>query len=904
MKRLFAFLSLLTAALTAAPLDELVFFPPDKMPASGSFPGMKNELAPKPGSPKEKDLKVIYPEYKQKGDPEWPSVYFNKPNFNGANLDGWDAFAFSVYNPPQQGNVDLGVCLDGPKKRWTKHIMLEPYWNRIMLPVSEFQPTIGDSIVKFDLFMTRPAKELTLFYERIALVKRNLQNNVPVEDFARLATFDRPQYVSSLPFSFHTLQDNYIGYDWSPFAALSVTTNVSGDVTPIVVTIIDAHGKTSKHEFLQNPGTENTWPITLRKTGLDLQFIRLVTISSTTKNGKAALRAICLHPPKKEDILLMKAPLEAVRKQIEAIPPERRGTLLEDYEKIAANFAEGEKAAAADISSLSQLRKLADSERLLQDWFAKHGRLLDEEYIIAQTAKAFPQSPFGVAVADSMTKVMINDLPLKDVAFANQIKLEMAQNEYESVQIVAVGNREATASITVSPLKNGDYTLPSDAVCVAVVGHVKCEKPPYAADSQGWWPDPILDFQKAAKVAPHEAVSFWLRFKTPKDAKPGIYHANVQILADGKAVASLPLSLHVFDFVLPDKSPLDTATDFRNHIRQVWGNDISQERYNQIYNQCVDKLAEYKIDIDNIYRGAKRGNPQSLGLPIEALKRLRDKDLLRCFNIISVHTPRECTNPDDPRVQEEIDHVLNVLDYWTPILQKENLLKYAYVYGYDEYPMNTFPVIAKVYKAIKAKYPNIPLATTAYDHSFGLETCLDDAVDIFTPLTPRYNPETVARSRAKGHKIWWYICIGPPHPYANWFIEYDAIEARLLMGAMTAKYRPDGFLYYALTRWPLNKKPIDGGPYTDWNPASYQTANGDGSIFCAGPDGLLGTIRSENFRDGLEDYAYVLELEKRTGKSLPVPEELVTTMQQFSRDPKLLRTYRHQLAEAIMAAKP
>ena len=124
------------------------------------------------------------------------------------------------------------------------------------------------------------------------------------------------------------------------------------------------------------------------------------------------------------------------------------------------------------------------------------------------------------------------------------------------------------------------------------------------------------------------------------------------------------------------------------------------------------------------------------------------------------------------------------------------------------------------------------------------------------------------------------------------------------MGAMTAKDRPDGFLYYALSRWPLNKKPIDGGPYTDWNPASYKTANGDGSIFCAGPDGLLGTIRSENFRDGLEDYAYVLELEKRTGKSIPVPEELVTTMQQFSRDPKLVRAYRRQLAEAIMAAKP
>ena len=194
MKRLFAFLSLLALALPAAPFHEFVFFPPDKMPATGSYPGMKNELVPMSGFLQETEgLKVVYQEYKQKGDPEWPAVYFNKPNFDGVSLNGWDAFTFAVYNPPQQGNVDLGICLDGSNKRWTKHIMLEPYWNRIMLPVSEFRGTTGDSLVKFDLFMTRPTKELTLIYERIALVKRNLQNNVPVEDFARLATFDRPQ---------------------------------------------------------------------------------------------------------------------------------------------------------------------------------------------------------------------------------------------------------------------------------------------------------------------------------------------------------------------------------------------------------------------------------------------------------------------------------------------------------------------------------------------------------------------------------------------------------------------------------------------------------------------------------------------------------------------------------------
>ena len=70
MKRLFAFLSILAVALSAAPFEENVFFPPAKMPDEGFYPGMKNELAPKPGSPEEKALKVIYPQYKQKGDPE------------------------------------------------------------------------------------------------------------------------------------------------------------------------------------------------------------------------------------------------------------------------------------------------------------------------------------------------------------------------------------------------------------------------------------------------------------------------------------------------------------------------------------------------------------------------------------------------------------------------------------------------------------------------------------------------------------------------------------------------------------------------------------------------------------------------------------------------------------------
>ena len=82
------------------------------------------------------------------------------------------------------------------------------------------------------------------------------------------------------------------------------------------------------------------------------------------------------------------------------------------------------------------------------------------------------------------------------------------------------------------------------------------------------------------------------------------------------------------------------------------------------------------------------------------------------------------------------------------------------------------------------------------------------------------------------------------------------------MGAMTAKYRPDGFLYYQTSLWQA-KEPIRKGPFTNWDPRSYRDAHGDGSWLCMREGGLpVPTIRLENYRDGLEDYAYVRILEE------------------------------------------
>lgn len=47
--------------------------------------------------------------------------------------------------------------------------------------------------------------------------------------------------------------------------------------------------------------------------------------------------------------------------------------------------------------------------------------------------------------------------------------------------------------------------------------------------------------------------------------------------------------------------------------------------------------------------------------------------------------------------------------------------------------------------------------------------------------------------------------------YPNSYIESSGIEPRLMMGAMTAKFRPDGFLYYEIAFW-NSLEPITSGP--------------------------------------------------------------------------------------------
>jgi len=531
-----------------------------------------------------------------------------------------------------------------------------------------------------------------------------------------------------------------------------------------------------------------------------------------------------------------------------------------------------------------------------------------------------------VGFATSMEKILprVGAGPLQ---VKSRVELKLARNETESFQVIVLPCREdiKQVRVRVNDLRSQDGVwFAAENIDAVPVGYVETKAvPPYGSSHVGWWPDPILDFMEAVDIAKSDAQSFRVRVRAPKGQAPGVYKGKLEIMFGGRVVFSFDLSVRVYGFVLPDTSPLPLAVTFWPHDHPQPETKETQTRWRESEDypvnawkkhkqKWVDFLADYYLTYDSLY-GYKGWAPD-----FDIIQRLHAAGRLGRFNL-------GYYGPCSESPEQIKDWKADVLGRVQPAYEKAKrlgVLDHAYIYGCDETKPELFPRVQRAAEILKAEFPNVMVMTTTYDHSYGLGSVIK-SVDAFCPLTPRFDADKAAQARAFGKQVWWYICCGPHHPHANMFIECPAIEGRLLMGAMTAKYRPDGFLYYQISVW-NSRKPIDTGPFTDWDPRSWTNYHGDGSWTCVGPDGTpLPTIRLENFRDGLEDYAYYRILEATVAKVeispelraqhaewlakakglLVVPKEIVTSRTKFTDDPAVVYRYRKRLAEAIEAAK-
>jgi len=544
----------------------------------------------------------------------------------------------------------------------------------------------------------------------------------------------------------------------------------------------------------------------------------------------------------------------------------------------------------------------ADRWHQLETILESFDQQLAEVVDYACTLDYFPNAGFAIGFESSMRRVMIRDFPFTGW-FDKQASLSLAANEHEGVQLVVMPWKRDLKKVRVEASFPAESKAAAAGLSCAVslVGHVDVkDDPPYDSTYKGFWPDPLLSFLRQSDVKAGEHVAFWIDVATRKTTPAGEYRGSIQLSAEGCAPVSIPLMVRVWGFTLPDGTHLRNAFTYNESaIRSFHKGNWNQE----LAHTYQDLLLDHRLGIDNLYRR----KPPDLPTLQRAVARG-----MHCFNVVYAGSKQ---------------HVSEVLTRFVPQIKKAGLFNLAYVYGFDEIHRDRFSEAREVFNEVHRLAPGMPTMTTAQDTSFGKETGLRDAVDIWVPLTPSYDLPEAEALRREGKQMWWYICLVPTHPYANWFIEYPAIESRLLMGAMSHKYRVDGFLYYLVNNgWKHNRKVISSGPYTRWDGGSFrnrkgQWANGDGNLIYPGPGRPLSSIRLENIRDGLEDYEYLHLLTEKVERLsklpattarqafldqarplLSVPDAVVRSVVEYTPDPDAVETWRTQLANLIIQA--
>ncbi|MFQ6096585.1 MAG: carbohydrate binding domain-containing protein, partial [Armatimonadota bacterium] len=194
---------------------------------------------------------------------------------------------------------------------------------------------------------------------------------------------------------------------------------------------------------------------------------------------------------------------------------------------------------------------------------------------------------------NALIKVFREDLPPRQTPEA---RMSAARNEKEPLQI-AVRSPRALRDVTVrvEPPKSGTGARLTD-VETAVVGYVpidhetnyyhtdtpewhrKYPTTPGACDGwPGMWPDPLLPRDRFDLPA-DTTQPIWITVAVPKDAAAGDYVGKVRLIADGRAVAQVPFTVHVWDFALPE----------RNHVAAIY--DVRLGRHWSLPGWSRDKL--------------------------------------------------------------------------------------------------------------------------------------------------------------------------------------------------------------------------------------------------------------------------------------------------------------------------
>ena len=542
----------------------------------------------------------------------------------------------------------------------------------------------------------------------------------------------------------------------------------------------------------------------------------------------------------------------------------------------------------------------------------------------------------------------------------DQVRVSAARHEYEGAQLVLVPlGLSAPADVTCKagacrPTQTLETPGPVPEVRLNPVGYVKTEDLGYPVEHVGWWPDPLLP-SGSFTLPPDGVQPVWMTVYVPERTPPGEYVSSVRVAVGAQTRIDVPVQVTVRPFTLSRESHLRTSFWlFRYHIRRFYGWDrVPWEAYKKYIKLATDhRLTPIEHSIEGgtePYIKVYREKDGSLTFDYSEQDRFLAYTLDEChgnaFNVgyacwhhsvvanlpaIDRETGRTVRLKTEHLSEEYVATYTRFLQDYCAHLERKGWFDKAYHQMIDEPRPDYLDTVKTLHALSHRAVPDLKVLVTAC----WPPRLPKELVDIWVPLTPSFKPEEAPALRAAGDETWWYVCCGPRKPYANFFIEYSAVDHRILFW-QSWKYGAQGILYWGLNYWTRLGKdvrvnvptgPDDRWPRAPWVPNPFAGVNGDGYSMYPGPDGEpLSSIRLEAMRDGMEDYEYLYLLDRLCSdlKALPVGQRqadvetflreanallrvdasIVESMEAYTQSPAALLAYRERVAAAIERAQ-
>ncbi len=532
--------------------------------------------------------------------------------------------------------------------------------------------------------------------------------------------------------------------------------------------------------------------------------------------------------------------------------------------------------------------------------------------------------------------------------------LAAAKNDFEAVQIVVRPEKPLLGlTAACSGLSGADGAhITADEIEILQVYYHFVEHPTDATGVRADWPDALPPLDKPIDVAAGENQPLWILVHVPTSARAGEYTGTVELKAEGFS-AAVPLRLRVWDFALPERNHLQTAFGlsmgnvFRYHQAKT---DAQRRQLVDYYLQC---FADHRISpydptpLDPIrVRFLPEADPPRAEVDFRAF----DKAMTRAveqYHFTGFRLPIQgmgggtfharyepkidSYGEDTPQYKAMFSSYVQQLESH---LREKGWLEMVYVYWFDEPDPKDYQFVRDGMQRLKTYAPGLPTMLTEEPVE-----ALAGPIDIWCPVSPRYEHQAAEARRAHGEQFWWYVCCYPKTPYCTLFIDHPATELRNWFW-QTWKRDIVGTLVWQSNYWTSSAAYPDEpqNPYED--PMGYVSGystpkgtkrfwgNGDGRFIypplAAAVPGKSGSepvlqrpvssIRWEMLREGVEDYEmlYLLrELLEKQADNLPaqqaeklrallvVPESITTDMTTFSTDSAPIYAQRAAVALAI-----